>query len=100
MLCPRELFRSLGGSQVAVRVTLRLLRQAKHLSLKAVGAMVGVSDNTISRWERGVYQPSSVEAERYAAALGVTQRQVNRLLATMRGKDAAVETPDGDTAAV
>lgn len=55
-----------------MKPSLRLLRVSRKLTLADVGGKVGVSDNTISRWERGVYPPSLEYARRYAGVLGVT----------------------------
>jgi transcriptional regulator with XRE-family HTH domain len=73
--------------------SLLLIRTARRLSLAAVGAHVGVSASTVARWEKGLYQPSSVEAERYAEALGITQRRLNALITAARAERRQTDAP-------
>ena len=51
---------------------LRTRRLAKGLSVEQVATLCGVSQSTISRWERGVTTPArGNHAADYAAALGL-----------------------------
>ena len=63
-----------------VEATLRVLRLARGLAVRAVAAAVGVSTGTVSRWESGEFSPSSQDGERYAAVLEIGQAELNALL--------------------
>lgn len=63
-----------------MEVTLRLLRQARRLTLRDAGKAVGVSSQTISRWESGQTEPGAREAARYAEVLGVSHAEFVRML--------------------
>src|SRR5262249_60696559 len=59
---------------------LRQLRRSQRLTLSQLGATAGVSLNTLSRWETGVFQPRLAELESALQALGVTSSQWERAL--------------------
>lgn len=63
-------------------------RRAKGISQEHLAALVGVSNNTVSRIERGRQAPSIQVAERLAGALGISP-----LALFGTGKDAL---PDGE----
>ncbi len=46
------------------------------MSLVTVGAALGVSHSTVSRWETGVVPLSAKELERLAQLYGITNRQL------------------------
>ncbi len=48
------------------------LRTARRLTQRRLGAMIGVSDKAVSRWETGTAIPASALLGRLAAALGTT----------------------------
>lgn len=52
------------NSYIAKR--LKDLRTAAKLSQTALAAQLGVTPNTVSRWEGGVYQPSLADLDRLA----------------------------------
>jgi transcriptional regulator with XRE-family HTH domain len=41
-----------------VKPKIRELREEKHWSQKYLAEVLGVGQNTLSRWERGAYYPS------------------------------------------
>lgn len=49
--------------------SIRSLRRDGNLSQQALGAFLGVSQRTISRWERGVDRPGAALMERLAALM-------------------------------
>ena len=55
---------------------LKELRAAKGLNQQELGALVGASRQTISRIERGDYNPSITLALRIAKVFGTTVEQV------------------------
>jgi transcriptional regulator with XRE-family HTH domain len=84
---------------IKMRATLPLLRRARRLSLEDVAAKVGASATTVCRWERGLSMPPSPAAERYADVLGISQRQLNRLLVKARDERSAMRraaAPEAD----
>jgi transcriptional regulator with XRE-family HTH domain len=56
--------------------TLRQLREAAHLSLRALAEKTGFSASFLSQVEHGQASPSIASMERIAAALGVTMGQI------------------------
>jgi transcriptional regulator with XRE-family HTH domain len=55
--------------------SLRSLREARHISLRASGEQTGFSASFLSQVENGQASPSIASMERIAAALGVTLAQ-------------------------
>lgn len=53
------------------RAEMRRRREAKRLTLTALGAAVGVSEATIRRWEDGSAAPGYARGVRLARALGL-----------------------------
>jgi transcriptional regulator with XRE-family HTH domain len=51
-------------------------RLGDHYSQRAVAARVGVSPNTLSRWEKYALMPSAMAAVTLARDLGVTVEQL------------------------
>lgn len=51
---------------------LRHIRVARTLSQHALARLMGVSQQTLSKWERGLLEPSSDMQIRLAAVLGVS----------------------------
>lgn len=49
----------------------------RNLSLRQVGAQVGVSQVTVWRWEHGLATPTEDHLARYAALLGVSPRSLD-----------------------
>lgn len=58
---------------IASRVTK--LRKALHLSQEKFAEQVGVSQPTVSRWERGLDEPEDIHLERMARMAGLTLAQ-------------------------
>ena len=57
--------------------SIRALRRAKGLTLKALAEKTGVSEATMARWEQGVIaNPPREKLRRAAAALGVTEAEL------------------------
>lgn len=77
---------------MAVKETLRVLRQARNWPLRELAARAGCDINTVSRIERGRTTPDTYLAERYAQALGITHERFNELLADAK-REAADPTP-------
>lgn len=50
---------------------LRLWRQARGLSLRKAGPLIGVSFNSLENWEQGQYFPTLDSMGRIAAATGM-----------------------------
>jgi transcriptional regulator with XRE-family HTH domain len=69
---------------------LRQIRRSRRLTLAQLGATAGVSLNTLSRWETGVFQPRLAELEAALRALGVVPAQWERALALMEAPRAVV----------
>lgn len=82
---------------VPLQETLRLLRQATGRSLEDIAQEVGVTKVQVGRWERGLGEPKSFVAERYAVALGITHHRLNELLS--EAKAAAQAKQSAGTAA-
>lgn len=58
--------------QVGARIReLRLLAEGHGISQAQLARGVGVTSNTVSRWERGEYRPSMLDAQAIARFLGV-----------------------------
>jgi transcriptional regulator with XRE-family HTH domain len=74
-----------------VKQSLRLIRLARRHSLRDVEAIVGVSDNTISRWERGLKEPNEFQREAYRRYLGVSEKRLDELLARAKERPAVGE---------
>lgn len=51
-------------------IDLRKARDAKNLTRWQLGNMIGVSESTIERWERGEVQPSPDDVDRIGEAVG------------------------------
>jgi transcriptional regulator with XRE-family HTH domain len=49
---------------------IKELREAAHVSQTALAAKLGVTPNTVSRWESATYQPSVKDLERLSRVLG------------------------------
>lgn len=64
--------------------TLRKLRRAKRLTLKAVSAQIGVSEPTIWRWENEVpgRVPNVTQASALADLYGVTVEEIAAMFAS------------------
>lgn len=58
---------------IASRVTA--LRQGLHLSQAKFAELVGVTQPTVSRWERGVDEPEDIHIAKMAALAGITEPQ-------------------------
>ncbi|MGB0097483.1 MAG: helix-turn-helix transcriptional regulator [Solirubrobacteraceae bacterium] len=54
------------------RKVLRDALDQRQLKNKAFADMVGVSENTVSNWTRGQYQPNHARTEKIADLLGLT----------------------------
>jgi len=59
---------------------LKALRRRKHLSQERLGALVGVSYQTIALWENGTSQPRRQYIPKLAEALEVDANQLPALL--------------------
>lgn len=55
-----------------VAANIRAARDAKNLTQRELGVMLGVDAMYVSRWERGVVMPSPPNVEALADALGVS----------------------------
>jgi DNA-binding transcriptional regulator YiaG len=49
---------------------IRATRERARLTRAAFSALIGVSEQTLKKWETGKARPTPVSAERYRAALG------------------------------
>ena len=49
---------------------LRMLRRTKDMTQRELAEMVGVSEKTIIRWEKGEQAPNICDAQRLAKVLG------------------------------
>lgn len=74
-----------------IKPTLRLLRLAKELTCAEMGAALGLSPNTINRWERGQYPPTLDQAQRLAEFFGVPLADVQAMV-----KDAKASRPSDE----
>ena len=59
---------------------LKALRRRKHLTQKELGALVGVSWQTIRSWEDGTIQPRRGHIPKLAEALGLDATQLPAML--------------------
>lgn len=64
---------------------LRQIREDAGLSGRKLAAQLGVSNMTLSRWERGVVTPAIEDVASILAHLGVTGRERKRVLELARG---------------
>jgi len=65
-----------------IATQLVALREALGMSQREVARRAGVSPDSLSKWERGYYQPDDVNAAKWASALGMRLR-VTRTLEPM-----------------
>lgn len=64
------------------RMTLAMLREEKGFSSKGAARRIGVSPQTMMRWEHGAYMPKSIKyAERLADLYGVTATEIYTIMA-------------------
>lgn len=66
---------------------LKRHRDGAGLRCEQVGAMMGLSANTVSRMERGHRVPSEIEATIFLAVCGVSRREIDELLAVCKVGD-------------
>ena len=59
---------------------LKVLRRRKHLTQKELGALAGVSYQTIALWEAGTTKPRREHIPKLAEALGVDAKQLPSML--------------------
>lgn len=69
-----------GVSTRGIGLELRRLRVERKLGVRAVGAALGISGNTISRIENGKREPTSEEVASILTFLGVTGVERERLI--------------------
>jgi len=55
---------------------IKQFRQKNNYSQRELGGMVGVSSRTVMRWEQNTNKPSSEEAKKIAALLGITVEEL------------------------
>lgn len=82
-MAPRE--RSTTSANPEIANLLRRIRDASDVSSGGeAGRLIGVSQATISRWEKGTLIPSPEAADRYARALGASDELRLDLIAMAR----------------
>lgn len=64
----------MAGTHPTIGGKIRALREAKELTTRALGELVGYSASQISKWERGGADPDWEQTCRLAKALGVPPR--------------------------
>ena len=69
-ITPEELCDGMGKT-MASGDRLRVLRKRAGLTLRELGALAGVHEETLGRWERGDQPPSEIGLRRVAEALEV-----------------------------
>jgi transcriptional regulator with XRE-family HTH domain len=67
-------------SDEPIGVTLRRMRKARRMSGRALADLVGLSQSTISRLERGIGSPDPDEISKIARALGADDHQARELM--------------------
>ena len=62
---------------------LTALRIERDKTLADIASTVGVSVTYVSRWESGQRTPNSVDGEKYAKVLGISQEEVSAIIREM-----------------
>jgi len=76
------------------RSRLAQLRNAKHWTLEEASEQIGVSVNTLSRWEHGTQRPHGYNLQRLCDAYGISELEV------YEDKQSASNAPSDDLLAV
>ena len=71
---------------------MRRMRESSELTMRQVGAMVGVSHVTISQFENGKLELPDYRVEQLVKAYGYTMDEFNKIM----GKSAPVVSPKDD----
>lgn len=53
------------------KVTLPVARKIAGLTQKGLGSAVGVSESTVSNWEKGKSEPTVIQAHKISEATGI-----------------------------
>lgn len=74
----------------------RLVAQRKRLGLsaEAFGLLLGVSNQSVYKWEAGKARPRAAQLEAIAAARGLSKRQAAEKLATLQANPAPAPATD------
>jgi DNA-binding transcriptional regulator YiaG len=84
-----RLFRKRAIAPLPEPAVRRQLREAAHIPTRDMGALVGVTSTSVSRWETGAREPRGAIRARYAEVLETLQHLEEQPTVSPKGGDAA-----------